>query len=77
MSGEMSYGINQPRRCYPDPEIVNESQIEEFHLETGNLKLVVKKGGNARSLEEAGWVNKTPFSLPSGETSARSEDQSP
>ena len=39
-------------------KIVNESQIEEFHLETGNMKLVVKKSGRTRSLEEVGWVHK-------------------
>jgi len=40
---------------------VNESQIEEFHLDTGDVKLVVKKGGNRKSVEEAEWIYKAPL----------------
>ena len=39
---------------------LNESQIEEFHLETGDVKLVVKKEGNTKSFEHAGWINEIP-----------------
>ncbi len=45
-------------------KIVNESRIDEFHLETGDLKLIVKKEGNSRPAREIEWVKEGPAATP-------------
>ena len=45
-------------------KIVNESKIDELHLETGDLKLIVKKEGNSRLAHEIGFVREEPVVSP-------------
>ncbi len=45
-------------------KIINESRIDEFRLETGDLKLIVKKEGDSRPVHEIEWVREEPTTSP-------------
>jgi len=62
------------RKCFMGPisredvlqilKILNESRIDEFHLETGGLKLIVKKEGDSRPAHEIRFVREEPMASP-------------